>query len=632
MIIPTVNNNAECVEELQGKFIDLKNATEHEINEFETNITALYNQLHDYVENYFDNLDVQEEINNKLDAMAEAGTLQSIIYEYLNSVALFCYDNLAGMKAATNFVNGSYAKTLGYTAKNDLGGAVYKIRTKTNDDTTDEMTLIALYDTTLVGELVKTPIMNVKQFGAKGDGSTDDTAAIQKALDTCKNVVVTAGTYMINAITHINLNSNNKLTLDNDATIKAITNGETTYGVLYLDNVQNVEISGGTIQGERTTHTGETGEWGHCIDIRGGSSNIYVHDITVKDSWGDGIYFNTCSNIKTARVKVDNARRNGYSIIAMTNYLSEGDVINHTNGTAPAAGIDIEPNTNDDVIDNIVFNNFTCTNNQNDGFMVALYRTNTYPSHITVNNFFASGNRRGINCQNDASYKCIVTFNSPVIEDCSDYAVLVNNEYNTYSKLIINDPVIETYATSGQKREGIYCTSPANSEGGDVYITNPRVKGSQGTNTAAIRIDSRGASYPWHTAMVKNPIFLDGLTIQGDYGNMQFFDDLEILTFNNTANVALKDEWYSVCTNTGASASIRYLLDEATTFINQTIKFLVTGDQNITVFFRNQNIHPLSSTTGQTVTLAGTGSSITVKKISSTDWIVLNQIGGVTIA
>ena len=56
-VIPTVNNNGQAVEELQ----------------------ALYVQLKEYVDNYFENLDVQTEINNKLDAMAESGELAEII-------------------------------------------------------------------------------------------------------------------------------------------------------------------------------------------------------------------------------------------------------------------------------------------------------------------------------------------------------------------------------------------------------------------------------------------------------------------------------------------------------------------------------------------------------------------------
>lgn len=56
-VIPAVNNNGEAVEELQGLFIELKN----------------------YVDTYFDNLDVQDEIDNKLDDMVEAGTFDTII-------------------------------------------------------------------------------------------------------------------------------------------------------------------------------------------------------------------------------------------------------------------------------------------------------------------------------------------------------------------------------------------------------------------------------------------------------------------------------------------------------------------------------------------------------------------------
>ena len=62
-LIPTINNNGEAVEELQ----------------------ALYLELKSYVDSYFENLDVQQEINNKLDAMAESGELTNILAIYLKS-------------------------------------------------------------------------------------------------------------------------------------------------------------------------------------------------------------------------------------------------------------------------------------------------------------------------------------------------------------------------------------------------------------------------------------------------------------------------------------------------------------------------------------------------------------------
>ena len=61
-VIPAVNQNGEAVEELQN----------------------LYELLRTYVNDYFDNLDVQEEINNKLDKMMEDGSLNIIIRSYVD--------------------------------------------------------------------------------------------------------------------------------------------------------------------------------------------------------------------------------------------------------------------------------------------------------------------------------------------------------------------------------------------------------------------------------------------------------------------------------------------------------------------------------------------------------------------
>ena len=60
-IIPTINNNGLATQELQDKYIELKS----------------------YVDNYFTNLDVQQEINNKLDEMVSDGTFDTIINKTL---------------------------------------------------------------------------------------------------------------------------------------------------------------------------------------------------------------------------------------------------------------------------------------------------------------------------------------------------------------------------------------------------------------------------------------------------------------------------------------------------------------------------------------------------------------------
>lgn len=147
-----------------------------------------FNELHDYVHDYFDNLDVQEEINNKLDDMAEQGVLQEIIAEYIQANVAWDFDTVAQMKTAENFVDGSYAETLGFHSINDGGGALYKIRAITNEDVIDEMTILSLDNDDLIAELVIPETVTPEILGAYGDGSHDDTIVLQKLFTSFKNI------------------------------------------------------------------------------------------------------------------------------------------------------------------------------------------------------------------------------------------------------------------------------------------------------------------------------------------------------------------------------------------------------------------------------------------------------------
>lgn len=107
VILPAVDKNTADIAGLNEKFQELK----------------------EYVNNYFKNLDVQEEINNKLDDMAESGELATIIDQFVNLGVLFTYDTLEDLKGAENLIAGCTCQTLGKETLNDGFGAYYKIDT-----------------------------------------------------------------------------------------------------------------------------------------------------------------------------------------------------------------------------------------------------------------------------------------------------------------------------------------------------------------------------------------------------------------------------------------------------------------------------------------------------------------------
>lgn len=150
--------------ELLCLVVDHLNEVIKNSNEQNTVIQNLYNAfvaLKDYVDNYFDNLDIQEEIDNKLDEMAASGELSDIIAQYLKVASVLGYDTKASLKSADNLVNGSITRTLGETSYNDGKGSYYKIRTITSGDVIDDNNILALANfPTLIAEKIADYRMN----------------------------------------------------------------------------------------------------------------------------------------------------------------------------------------------------------------------------------------------------------------------------------------------------------------------------------------------------------------------------------------------------------------------------------------------------------------------------------------
>lgn len=88
-VLPLVYDDSLSYYELLCKTVDYLNKTMEDVDTLNGDVTNLhkaYEQLQDYVNNYFNTLDVQEEINNKLDLMANNGTLNILLQMHARMV------------------------------------------------------------------------------------------------------------------------------------------------------------------------------------------------------------------------------------------------------------------------------------------------------------------------------------------------------------------------------------------------------------------------------------------------------------------------------------------------------------------------------------------------------------------
>jgi len=113
------------------------------------------------------------------------------------------FDTVALMVADTNLVVGNTVRTLGYLAKGDGGDNVYNIVAAATG-TVNGGDFIDL--TGISGQangLFPSGIKYAKQYGASGDGATDDFAALQNRISAQGYVPLTDGTYSISASLNI---------------------------------------------------------------------------------------------------------------------------------------------------------------------------------------------------------------------------------------------------------------------------------------------------------------------------------------------------------------------------------------------------------------------------------------------
>lgn len=193
------------------------------------------------------------------------------------------------------------------------------------------------------------PYIDVTKYGAKSGDGLDDLVAVNQAIAAAKageTVYVPAGMYDfdVSETKNIRLKSDITFEMSVDAILKVKPNALARYYLINGNAVKNVIVTGGQLVGDRYQHKGTTGEWGYGVKIGGGSDNVKIMNVKVKDFWGDGLATGGVNNLLITGVVSTNNRRQGLSLTnASNNVIVEKSEFSYTNGTAPESGIDIEP-------------------------------------------------------------------------------------------------------------------------------------------------------------------------------------------------------------------------------------------------------------------------------------------------
>lgn len=149
-------------------------------------------ELTEYVRDYFKNLDVSKEVDNKLDEMANSGELAEIIADYLYFKSVLIFKTVQDMIDSTVIKDGSCAYCEGFYNVGDGGGSFYSI---SNSGVADGISVIACKNGLLASN---TNISNnILCYGAKSDGSNDCGEIINKTLEIHNSAQIPRGRFKI---------------------------------------------------------------------------------------------------------------------------------------------------------------------------------------------------------------------------------------------------------------------------------------------------------------------------------------------------------------------------------------------------------------------------------------------------
>ena len=336
-----------------------------------------------------------------------------------------------------------------------------------------------------IKNLINDIYINVKQFGAKGDGITDDTKSIQEGIDYCStNSKILFFPFGVYNVTTLLLKNGVKGYTSKGATLKAISKaGEGVLACNMSDRIENCFIEKFTID---CNGLGRRGIFINGNNIKISDNYIYGLDNPVNSEQGIRLYKNSCNNII----------ENNKILMGVDNPFGKFPSLTGIHAVGGSVNIYAGLDNNDEVIpatnkcdNNIIKNNTVINGTHGISISGADY-------NIISNNILKNQSHRNIILSPLASY------NSVVNNQCSEFGSAgIHLAYGSCDNLIQGNNIISN---------GTIMISDSGGEGAIqsyVHSKNNRIIGNN--------IKTKSTRYGIYSAIYCNGIVIEGNIIEG---------------------------------------------------------------------------------------------------------------------